>query len=386
MNTRNSDFLTAKFDGNFDEYEIAKSKQMQGYYIITREQSGISELIGGDVKTLSFKDCDKSIADIEKIIQNKQLTQMLKSELLMKSTGIDESVSKQEIDELNKIRPKKQEIQADNTPISHSINEEIIKPKAKKSAKKGFEILDEPEQKPKRAKSKGFEILEAEDKNTKKSAFEIVEENDEIQNLAKDTLQNQSLQDKQKSIQTATINKQSILDEEVNSELVSDFARRMGADNAKRIKSVDNANPDDFDALFADGVETNSQNENKISYTSSANLKTQNKQEQDTTKGIPFGADVFLKDERINEIVVHIGGFDELNDSFHFGLVPSNTDYKYSIAKSEFKARFITDIGVQMAKDFISTFSFKTTRERPKRIEIFINSGVLPVFSAALFA
>ncbi len=92
-----------------------------------------------------------------------------------------------------------------------------------------------------------------------------------------------------------------------------------------------------------------------------------------------------LLGDKICEIEIFIGGYDELCDRFYFSHIPDDCEYKYSIKKGELKALFIGNLTANEAKKFIAGFGFETSRQTPKRIEIYVNEEQNPVFASTLF-
>ena len=99
-----------------------------------------------------------------------------------------------------------------------------------------------------------------------------------------------------------------------------------------------------------------------------------------------FAKDTEIISAKVVEIELIIHGYDESCDSFSFEKIPPDCEYKYSIKIGELRAIFIATMDANAASEFISGFSFKTERQVPKNIEIFINESVEPVLEITLFA
>ena len=99
-----------------------------------------------------------------------------------------------------------------------------------------------------------------------------------------------------------------------------------------------------------------------------------------------FAKNIEIISAKVVEIELIIHGYDESCDSFSFEKIPPDCEYKYSIKIGELRAIFIATMDAESASEFISGFSFKTERQVPKNIEIFINESVEPVLEITLFA
>ena len=99
-----------------------------------------------------------------------------------------------------------------------------------------------------------------------------------------------------------------------------------------------------------------------------------------------FAKNIEIISAKVVEIELIIRGYDESCDSFSFEKIPPDCEYKYSIKIGELRAIFIATMDANAASEFISGFSFKTERQVPKNIEIFINESVEPVLEITLFA
>lgn len=98
-----------------------------------------------------------------------------------------------------------------------------------------------------------------------------------------------------------------------------------------------------------------------------------------------FAKNTEIISAKVVEIELIIHGYDESCDSFSFEKIPPDCEYKYSIKIGELRAIFIATMDAESASEFISGFSFKTERQVPKNIEIFINESVEPVLETTLF-
>lgn len=99
-----------------------------------------------------------------------------------------------------------------------------------------------------------------------------------------------------------------------------------------------------------------------------------------------FAKNTEIISAKVVEVELIIHGYDESCDSFSFEKIPHDCEYKYSIKIGELRAIFIATMDADAASEFISGFSFKTERQVPKNIEIFINESVEPVLEITLFA
>ena len=142
------------------------------------------------------------------------------------------------------------------------------------------------------------------------------------------------------------------------------------------------ANESLADENFADKIQTSQANQ------ASQNLANDEiiiPAHHDSQK-IFFAKDTEIISAKVVEIELIIHGYDESCDSFSFEKIPPDCEYKYSIKIGELRAIFIATMDANAASEFISGFSFKTERQVPKNIEIFINESVEPVLETTLFA
>lgn len=128
--------------------------------------------------------------------------------------------------------------------------------------------------------------------------------------------------------------------------------------------------------------ETNEQE----SQTSQADEQKDIEKTTDNPAKIYFAKGVILPKGKIVEIEVIISGYDELCDGFYFDEILDECEYKYSIKAGELRALFIANLTDIKAQSFISSFSFKTSRQTPKKIEIFVNETSTAIFSVTLFS
>ena len=136
------------------------------------------------------------------------------------------------------------------------------------------------------------------------------------------------------------------------------------------------------DESFADEIQTSQTNQANQSL---ANDEIIIPAHHDSQK-IFFAKDTEIISAKVVEIELIIHGYDESCDSFSFEKIPPDCEYKYSIKIGELRAIFIATMDANAASEFISGFSFKTERQVPKNIEIFINESVEPVLETTLFA
>ena len=148
------------------------------------------------------------------------------------------------------------------------------------------------------------------------------------------------------------------------------------------------ANESLADENFADEIQTSQTSQ--ANQTNQANQSLANDEiiipaHHDSQK-IFFAKDTEIISAKVVEIELIIHGYDESCDSFSFEKIPPDCEYKYSIKIGELRAIFIATMDANAASEFISGFSFKTERQVPKNIEIFINESVEPVLETTLFA
>ena len=321
--------IAARFEGAFSDYEIHLSTQMSGYFIITKRGGYSSELIGEEVGELVFKDCTKTSDEIRAYIcektDNKQenAPKSSKEDLL----GFEIKEDKEEIDE----KP--------STP-DFSIEFEETKP--------AFEIIDENS------------AVESQDSKASKAlAFENIDENS-------------------KGAEDEDLLGEIPLDEDLLGEIPSASFEIIDDEDAKN--SGENLVDENLaDESLADEIQTSQTSQ------SLANDEIIIPAHHDSQK-IFFAKNIEIISAKVVEIELIIHGYDESCDSFSFERIPPDCEYKYSIKIGELRAIFIATMDANAASEFISGFSFKTERQVPKNIEIFINESVEPVLEITLFA
>ena len=333
--------IAARFEGAFSDYEIHLSTQMSGYFIITKRGGYSSELIGEEVGELVFKDCTKTSDEIRAYIcektDNKQenAPKSSKEDLL----GFEIKEDKEEIDE----KP--------STP-DFSIEFEETKP--------AFEIIDENS------------AVESQDSKASKAlAFEIIDENSKgagDEDLLGEIPLDESLSGKIPSASFEIIDDE---DAKNSGEILTD---EILTDKILTDKNFANENL--ADESLADEIQTSQ---------SLANDEIIIPAHHDSQK-IFFAKNTEIISAKVVEIELIIHGYDESCDSFSFEKIPPDCEYKYSIKIGELRAIFIATMDAESASEFISGFSFKTERQVPKNIEIFINESVEPVLETTLFA
>ena len=315
--------IAARFEGAFSDYEIHLSTQMSGYFIITKRGGYSSELIGEEVAELVFKDCTKTSDEIRAYICEKTDN---KQENTPKSSNED-SLSFE-------IKEAKEAINEKPSAPDFSIEFEETKP--------AFEIIDENID-----ESSTFGAQDS--KASKALAFEIIDEN------SKDAGDEDLLGE----IPSASF------------EIIDDEDAKNSGENLVDENLVDES--------LADEIQTSQTSQ------SLANDEIIIPAHHDSQK-IFFAKDIEIISAKVVEIELIIHGYDESCDSFSFEKIPPDCEYKYSIKIGELRAIFIATMDANAASEFISGFSFKTERQVPKNIEIFINESVEPVLEITLFA
>ena len=330
---RDCSSIAARFEGAFSDYEIHLSTQMSGYFIITKRGGYSSELIGEEVGELVFKDCTKTSDEIRAYIcektDNKQenAPKSSKEDLL----GFEIKEDKEEIDE----KP---------SAPAFSIEFEETKP--------AFEIIDE-------SSDENSAVESQDSKASKALAFEIIDEN------SKDAGDEDLLGEIP-------------LDEDLLGEIPSASFEIIDDEDAKN--SGENLVDENLaDESLADEIQTSQTGQNL------ANDEIIIPAHHDSQK-IFFAKNIEIISAKVVEIELIIHGYDESCDSFSFEKIPPDCEYKYSIKIGELRAIFIATMDANAASEFISGFSFKTERQVPKNIEIFINESVEPVLETTLFA
>ena len=344
--------IAARFEGAFSDYEIHLSTQMSGYFIITKRGGYSSELIGEEVGELVFKDCTKTSDEIRAYICEKTDN---KQENAPKS-------SKEDLLSFE-IKEDKEAINEKPSAPDFSIEFEETKP--------AFEIIDENID-----ESSAFESQDS--KASKALAFEIIDENS-------------------KGAGDEDLLGESPLDEDLlgeipsaSFEIIDDEDAKNGGENLVDENLADEilADKNFADENFADEIQTSQTSQtNQTNQTSQslANDEIIIPAHHDSQK-IFFAKDTEIISAKVVEIELIIHGYDESCDSFSFEKIPPDCEYKYSIKIGELRAIFIATMDANAASEFISGFSFKTERQVPKNIEIFINESIEPVLETTLFA
>ena len=330
--------IAARFEGAFSDYEIHLSTQMSGYFIITKRGGYSSELIGEEVGELVFKDCTKTSDEIRAYICEK-------------TDNKQENAPKSSKEDLLgfEIKEAKEAINEKPSAPDFSIEFEETKP--------AFEIIDENID-----ESSAFERQDS--KASKALAFEIIDENS-------------------KGAGDEDLLGEIPLDEDLLGEIPSASFENSGENLANEILT-DEVLADEslVDENFADEIQTSQTNQTSQSL---ANDEIIIPAHHDSQK-IFFAKDIEIISAKVVEIELIIHGYDESCDSFSFEKIPPDCEYKYSIKIGELRAIFIATMDANAASEFISGFSFKTERQVPKNIEIFINESVEPVLEITLFA
>ena len=320
--------IAARFEGAFSDYEIHLSTQMSGYFIITKRGGYSSELIGEEVGELVFKDCTKTSDEIRAYICEKNPKEN-KQENTPKSSNED-SLSFE-------IKEDKEAINEKPSAPAFSIEFEETKP--------AFEIIDE---------SSTFDS-----KDSKALAFEIIDENSD--GAGGEDLLGENSKDAGDECLVGEIPSASF-------EIIDDEDAKNSGENLVDENLTDES--------LADEIQTSQ---------SLANDEIIIPAHHDSQK-IFFAKNTEIISAKVVEIELIIHGYDESCDSFSFERIPPDCEYKYSIKIGELRAIFIATMDANAASEFISGFSFKTERQVPKNIEIFINESVEPVLETTLFA
>lgn len=342
--------IAARFEGAFSDYEIHLSTQMSGYFIITKRGGYSSELIGEEVGELVFKDCTKTSDEIRAYICEKTPKEN-KQENAPKSSNEDLPSFE--------IKEAKEAINEKPSAPDFSIEFEETKP--------AFEIIDENS------------AVESQDSKASKAlAFEIIDENSKGAG-DEDLLGEIPLdEDLLGEIPSASF------------EIIDDDDAKNGGENLVDENLADEilADKNFADENFADEIQTSQTSQtNQTNQTSQslANDEIIIPAHHDSQK-IFFAKNIEIISAKVVEIELIIHGYDESCDSFSFEKIPPDCEYKYSIKIGELRAIFIATMDANAASEFISGFSFKTERQVPKNIEIFINESVEPVLETTLFA
>ena len=327
--------IAARFEGAFSDYEIHLSTQMSGYFIITKRGGYSSELIGEEVGELVFKDCTKTSDEIRAYICEK-------------TDNKQENAPKSSNEDLLgfEIKEDKETFEINEKPSAPDFSIEF------EETKPAFEIIDENID-----ESSTFESQDS--KASKALAFEIIDEN------SKDAGDEDLLGEIP-------------LDEDLLGEIPSASFEIIDDEDAKN--SGENLVDENLtDESLADEIQTSQTSQ------SLANDEIIIPAHHDSQK-IFFAKDIEIISAKVVEIELIIHGYDESCDSFSFEKIPPDCEYKYSIKIGELRAIFIATMDAESASEFISGFSFKTERQVPKNIEIFINESVEPVLETTLFA
>ena len=337
--------IAARCEGAFSDYEIHLSTQMSGYFIITKRGGYSSELIGEEVGELVFKDCTKTSDEIRAYICEKTDN---KQENTPKSSNEDLLSFE--------IKEDKKAFKIDEKPSAPAFSIEF------EETKPAFEIIDENID-----DSSAFESQDS--KASKALAFEIIDENS-------------------KDAEDEDLLGEIPLDEDLLGEIPSasfeiiddEDAKNSGENLADEILADKNfANESLADENFAGEIQTSQTSQNL------ANDEIIIPAHHDSQK-IFFAKNIEIISAKVVEIELIIHGYDESCDSFSFEKIPPDCEYKYSIKIGELRAIFIATMDANAASEFVSGFSFKTERQVPKNIEIFINESVEPVLEITLFA
>ena len=349
--------IAARFEGAFSDYEIHLSTQMSGYFIITKRGGYSSELIGEEVGELVFKDCTKTSDEIRAYICEKTPKEN-KQENAPKSSKED-SLS-------FKIKEDKETFEINEKPSAPDFSIEF------EETKPAFEIIDENIDE----SSDDSSAFESQDSKASKAlAFEIIDENSK--DAGDEDLLGESPLDEDLLGEIPSASFEIIDDED---------AKNSGKNLADEILADENfANENFTDENFADEIQTSQANQANQASQSLANDEIIIPAHHDSQK-IFFAKDTEIISAKVVEIELIIHGYDESCDSFSFEKIPPDCEYKYSIKIGELRAIFIATMDANAASEFISGFSFKTERQVPKNIEIFINESVEPVLETTLFA
>ena len=325
--------IAARFEGAFSDYEIHLSTQMSGYFIITKRGGYSSELIGEEVGELVFKDCTKTSDEIRAYICEKTHN---KQENAPKSSNED-SLSFE-------IKEDKEAINEKPSAPAFSIEFEETEP--------AFEIIDKIID-----ESSAFESQNS--KASKALAFEIIDENSD--GAGGEDLLGENSKD---AGDECLVGESPV----ASFEIIDDEDAKNSGENLVDENLADES--------LADEIQTSQ---------SLANDEIIIPAHHDSQK-IFFAKDIEIISAKVVEIELIIHGYDESCDSFSFEKIPPDCEYKYSIKIGELRAIFIATMDAESASEFISGFSFKTERQVPKNIEIFINESVEPVLEITLFA
>nr|WP_321317099.1 DUF5416 family protein [uncultured Campylobacter sp.] len=354
--------IAARFEGAFSDYEIHLSTQMSGYFIITKRGGYSSELIGEEVGELVFKDCTKTSDEIRAYICEKTHN---KQENAPKSSNED-SLSFE-------IKEDKETFEINEKPSAPAFSIEF------EETEPAFEIIDENIDESS-DDSLAFKIQDY--KAGKALAFEIIDENSKgAENeclVGESPVASFEIIDENKDAGDEDLLGEIPLDEDLlgespvaSFEIIDDEDTKNSGENLVDENLVDES--------LADEIQTSQTSQ------SLANDEIIIPAHHDSQK-IFFAKNTEIISAKVVEIELIIHGYDESCDSFSFEKIPPDCEYKYSIKIGELRAIFIATMDAAAASEFISGFSFKTERQAPKNIEIFINESVEPVLEIRLFA
>ena len=323
--------IAARFEGAFSDYEIHLSTQMSGYFIITKRGGYSSELIGEEVGELVFKDCTKTSDEIRAYICEK-------------TDNKQENAPKSSKEDLLgfEIKEDKETFEINEKPSAPAFSIEF------EETEPAFEIIDE---------SSAFDS-----KDSKALAFEIIDENSDGAEGEDLLRENSKDAGAECLVGESPVASFEIIDDE--------DAKNSGENLVDKILT---------DESLADEIQTSQTSQ------SLANDEIIIPAHHDSQK-IFFDKNIEIISAKVVEIELIIHGYDESCDSFSFEKIPPDCEYKYSIKIGELRAIFIATMDANAASEFISGFSFKTERQVPKNIEIFINESVEPVLEITLFA
>lgn len=348
--------IAARFEGAFSDYEIHLSTQMSGYFIITKRGGYSSELIGEEVGELVFKDCTKTSDEIRAYICEK-------------TDNKQENTPKSSNEDLLgfEIKEDKETFEINEKPSAPDFSIEF------EETKPAFEIIDKITD-----ESSAFESQDS--KASKALAFEIIDENSKgagDESLLGEIPLDESLLDKSLLGEIPSTSFEIIDDEDAKNsgEILTDESL------ADEILADENL----ADKNFADEIQTSQTSQAIQTSQSLANDEIIIPAHHDSQK-IFFAKNTEIISAKVVEIELIIRGYDESCDSFSFERIPPDCEYKYSIKIGELRAIFIATMDADAASEFISGFSFKTERQVPKNIEIFINESIEPVLETTLFA
>lgn len=328
--------IAARFEGAFSDYEIHLSTQMSGYFIITKRGGYSSELIGEEVGELVFKDCTKTSDEIRALISAKNPPKAQNNEAQEQTATLD--------------KPKK------------------------------VAAIDEP---------KTAFVIEEE-----KPAFSIeCEDEDEAQNMAQDEGQDTAQNTAQESLKPAF----EIMDDEsaensgISFEIMDDENSGISFEIAETETETKLETSDENSRISFEIMDDESDENSRISFEITETQSPQSEPSAELpahhdSQKIFFAQNAEILSAKVVEIEVVIHGYDESCDSFGFEKIPAECEYKYSIKIGELRAIFIATMDAGTASEFIAGFSFKTERQAPKNIEIFVNESSEPVLATTLFA